>query len=107
MQRRTHCRLAAAIALCIAAQHVHAQQSTKESTDARIQRLESQLQAQTQRLDALEKTVTERDFEIAELRQAMGLDDMRARGTASTAPAAPAQAQQQQAQQQQAQQQSQ
>ncbi|MCC8364352.1 acetate kinase [Lysobacter sp. A6] len=82
-------RPALALALAAIATGAHAQQQVaKDGDDARIERLEAQLQAQSQRLDALEKTLVERDFEIAELRQEIGLDDMRGRGTAQGKPQA-------------------
>ena len=96
-------RLALAVAVSIVANAAYAQ---SESTQARIKRLEAQVQAQSQRLDTLEQTLTEREFEIAELKQAVGLDDMRARGVvanpaARPAPAAQAKPQQTQTQQRQ------
>lgn len=96
-------RLALAVAVSIVANVAYAQ---SESTEARIKRLEAQVQAQSQRLDTLEQTLTEREFEIAELKQAVGLDDMRARGVvanpaARPAPAAQAKPQQTQTQQRQ------
>ncbi|KGQ18179.1 hypothetical protein LF41_1533 [Lysobacter dokdonensis DS-58] len=96
-------RLALAMAVCGATGGAWAQQKA-ESTEARIERLEAQVKAQSARLDSMEKTLIEREFEIAELKQAIGMDDMRARGTASQpAPQAqPAQATAQQSQQRQA-----
>ncbi|MUV12850.1 acetate kinase [Noviluteimonas gilva] len=80
-------RLALAVAAAIVANVAYAQ---TESTEARIKRLEAQVQSQSQRLDTLEKTLTEREFEIAELKQAVGLDDMRARGVVANPAARPA-----------------